>query len=182
VISRLVATIDALESRQVPPLVNPIKSPAGKFVVVAEGDRYLVGEDNATRYDAYIELLQQMNSTMLASVYKHYYPLFQQAWEDNGGEGLFNDRLLVIIDHLLQTPDVDGVVYLLKPEAVYLYEDPELEALTAGQKTLLRMGPDNAAVVKAKLGEIRDLLLTDTASIRFRYRPSEAPEGQPVEN
>ncbi|MGD9265656.1 MAG: DUF3014 domain-containing protein, partial [Lysobacterales bacterium] len=64
VISRLVATIDALDSRQVPPLVNPIKSPEGKFVVGTESDRYLVSEDNATRYDAYVELLQQMNSSM----------------------------------------------------------------------------------------------------------------------
>jgi hypothetical protein len=173
VISRLVATIDALDGRQVPPLVNPIRSPEGKFVVGTEGDRYLVNEDNATRYDAYVELLQQMNTTMLASVYRHYYPLFQQAWEDNGGEGLFNDRLLGIIDHLAQAPDVKGVIYLLKPEAVYLYEDPALEALTAGQKILLRMGPDNAAAVKAKLGEIQDLLLADNAPIKFNFQPEE---------
>ncbi len=55
-------------------------------------------------------------------------------------------------------PEVAGPVRLIKPEAYYLYADKELEALTAGQKVLLRMGPDNAARVKAKLTAIRDAL------------------------
>ena len=38
-ISRLVATIDRLDSRQVPPLVNPIKPASDKFLVDTEGER-----------------------------------------------------------------------------------------------------------------------------------------------
>ena len=161
VISRLVATIDALTSRQVPAPINPIKGPEGKFIVSTEGETIRISADNSTRYEVYASLLQQMDSTALSGVYKHYYSLFQKAWENNAGEGLFNDRLLEVIDHLLATPDVAGDIYLVKPEAVYLYEDPELEALSAGQKVLLRMGPDNAAVVKAKLVEIRTQVSTD---------------------
>jgi len=56
---------------------------------------------------------------------------------------------------LLDTPDVTDTVYLTKPEAVYLFEDPELESLTAGQKILLRMGSANAAVVKQKLADLK---------------------------
>ena len=69
--------------------------------------------------------------------------------------GSFNDRLLEVIDDLQETPDVTGPVYLFKPEAVYLFEDPELEALTAGQKVLVRMGSENASVVKEKLTEFK---------------------------
>jgi hypothetical protein len=43
---------------------------------------------------------------------------------------------------------------------MYQYADPKLEALSAGQKTLLRMGSDNVATVKAKLHELRTLLAT----------------------
>ena len=60
-----------------------------------------------------------------------------------------------MIDHLLETPDVPGPIYLSKPEAVYLFEDPELEAMTAGQKILVRMGSVNASVVKEKLLELK---------------------------
>jgi hypothetical protein len=38
---------------------------------------------------------------------------------------------------------------------MYLYADPGLEARSAGQKLLIRMGPDNSAVIKAKLTELR---------------------------
>jgi hypothetical protein len=63
-----------------------------------------------------------------------------------------------VIDELLATPGLSEPARLVKPEAYYLYADKELESLTAGQKALIRMGPDNAARVKAKLVEIRDAL------------------------
>ena len=62
------------------------------------------------------------------------------------------------IDYLLETPDVPGPVYLAKSEAVYLFEDPELEAMTAGQKVLVRMGSANATLVKEKLTEVKEEL------------------------
>jgi hypothetical protein len=41
---------------------------------------------------------------------------------------------------------------------LYTYADPKLEALPAGEKLLLRMGPDNTAVIKAKLKELRAII------------------------
>jgi hypothetical protein len=35
------------------------------------------------------------------------------------------------------------------------YADPALEARSAGQKTLVRMGPDHTRRLKAKLREVR---------------------------
>lgn len=153
-ISRMVATVDALTSRQVPAQINPIKPAGGKFVTENEAERIFMSAENFARYDGYIALLQNVDSGALAALYQRYYPLFQQAWEENGGQGSFNERLLEVIDHLTQTPDVSGPVYLSKPEAVYLFENPELEAMTAGQKILVRMGSVNAAVVKEKLLEL----------------------------
>ena len=59
------------------------------------------------------------------------------------------------IDHLLATPDLAGPIQLARPSVMYVYADPALEALSSGQKTLLRMGPQNAAVIKAKLIELK---------------------------
>ena len=55
---------------------------------------------------------------------------------------------------VLETPDVTGPVSLVKPEAVFLFADPDLESMTAAQKILLRMGGANAALVKEKLLEL----------------------------
>ena len=153
-ISRIVATIDSLTYRQVPAQINPIKPADGKFIVDAEGESIIMSAENFSRYDGYVALMQNVDTERLLVLYRRYYPLFQQAWEDNGGEGSFNDRVLVVIDQLLETPNMPAPVYLTKPEGVYLFEDPELEALSAGQKILLRMGSVNATVVKEKLLEV----------------------------
>jgi hypothetical protein len=41
---------------------------------------------------------------------------------------------------------------------MYEFADPNLEALSAGEKILLRMGAENAAKIKVKLREIRHAL------------------------
>ena len=154
-ISRLVATIDSLTSRQIPRQINPVKPAEDQFIVDTEGESVLMSAQNFARYDGYIALLQNADSEALMAIYQRYSPLFQQAWEENGGEGSFNQRLTEVIDDLLDTPDVSGPVYLTKPEAVYLFEDPVLESMTAGQKILVRMGPVNASIVKEKLKEVK---------------------------
>jgi hypothetical protein len=135
-ISRVVVTIDSLTSRQVPPLINPVKPAEGKLGVEYAGEHMLLGSDNFARYDGYVAMLQALGTDALLGFYNH-------------------DRLLQVIDNLLETPDVPGPIYLTKPEAVYLFEDPALEAMTAGQKILVRMGSANAEVVKNKLTEIK---------------------------
>jgi hypothetical protein len=45
----------------------------------------------------------------------------------------------------------------------YEYADPSLEALTAGQKILLRSGPVNERRLKAKLAEFRAAVLRRSA-------------------
>jgi hypothetical protein len=158
VVSRLVATLDSLTSRQVPAEINPVKPAADKFVVETEGERVVLSPENFARYDGYVALIKGVDAGSLMTTYQSYSPLFQEAWEENGGEGSFDDRLVVLIDHLLETPDVPGPVYLTKPEAVYLFEEPALEAMSAGQKILVRMGSANAAIVKEKLTEIKSEL------------------------
>jgi hypothetical protein len=158
VISRVVASIDSLTSRQVPVHINPILPAREAFQVDEEGESFVLSERNFARYDGYVTLLKNMDTGLLTTFYRRYSPLFQQAWEENGGLGSFKDRMIEVIDDLLGTPDVTGPVYLTKPEAVYLFENPELEAMTAGQKVLVRMGSANAEVVKEKLVEIREAL------------------------
>lgn len=154
-ITRLVAAFDSLTSRQVPPATNPVKSVQGALVVEEVGDRTVLSEANFARYHAYVDLLGRTDTASILAIYQKLYPLFQQAWEENDGQGSFNDRLVQVIDDLLATPDVSGPIYLVKPEAVYLFEDPVLEGMTAGQKILVRMGSANAATVKNKLQEFR---------------------------
>jgi hypothetical protein len=95
----------------------------------------------------------------LTNVYFHFYPLFQDAYQSLGLPGhYFNDRLVEVIDSLLATPELSTPPDLVRPSVMYQFADPALEALPSGQKVLLRMGPENAAIVKAKLTELRALV------------------------
>ena len=62
------------------------------------------------------------------------------------------------ISRLLATPDVPAEVRLTSHVRSYHYADPQLEALTAAQKQLLRMGPRNEKLVKDKLRAILNAL------------------------
>ena len=85
--------------------------------------------------------------------------LIQQAYEELGYPSQqFHDRLMEAIAHLLATPEVKGPIRLVRPHVLYKYADPELEARSVGQKAMIRMGPENAVTIKAKLSELERAL------------------------
>lgn len=169
VISRLVATVDALTREELPENIVPVRGPGGEFQVTSDGvsreinpetglpePRYVLDPANFQRYTPQVEILEAVDTDDLVAQYRRYAPLLQESYRDLGyTEGDFEDRLVEVIDHLLAAPEPERPVRLVKPEAFYVFEDPELEGLSAGQKVLIRMGPSNAARVRAKLSEIR---------------------------
>jgi hypothetical protein len=54
---------------------------------------------------------------------------------------------------------MSGPVKLVQPKVYYKYADPELEALNAGQKLLIRIGPQNTTLIKARLMELKVRLI-----------------------
>jgi len=161
VIRHIVVTVDNLPRNKVAEQMRPLKSLGGETVVVTSGDSILLSGENSARYAAFMKLVQGVDIKQLGAVYIRYYPLFQQAYEDLGYPGqYFNDRLVEVIDHLLQTPDVHGPIALKQGKVFYEYADPDLEARSAGQKLLLRMGAQNEAAIKAKLKELRVYVTT----------------------
>jgi len=161
VIRHIVATIDNLPRKRVAVNVRPIQLTTGSFMVSGTPGHLTLDPQNYARYTPFVDVVKAVDTKALVAVYFHFYPLFQEAYEDLGyPTEYFNDRVIQVIDHLLETPDVQGPIALTQPNVMYEYADPKLEALSAGQKTLIRMGPANEAVIKAKLQELRKLLAT----------------------
>ena len=154
VVQRIVATVDNLPRAKIAPQLSPLKPASGAFAVA--GTPPAVDPKNYARYDAYVRVLESVDSAKVVAWYRGFYPLFQQAYRELGyPDRYFNDRVVEVIDHLLAAPAAQGPVVLAKPEAFWVFSDPRLEALSAGQKLMLRIGPENAAKVKAKLREVR---------------------------
>ncbi len=163
-VRRVVATIDNLPRQKLTLRLMPVKPAGGKFLTTGRGENLAISPDNAARYAKYMRLADAIDPAKLVTLYVRFYPLFQQAYQDLGyPKGYFNDRLVDVIDHLLAAPEVAVPVKLVQPKVFYLYADPELEARSAGQKILMRMGNANAAKIKAKLREIRSELIRQAA-------------------
>lgn len=162
-VSRMVATIDALDSARVAQPMRPLTPVAEQFRVLGAGDEAAISPQNAERYQPYVDLLLGLSTAQVAESYRHYYPLFQQAYQDQGyPDGYFNDRLVAIVDHLLGAPEPTGVLAVRQNEAVYEFVREEYEQLSAGQKMMMRLGPGNEAAVKEWLREFRAVIAAPT--------------------
>jgi hypothetical protein len=158
-IQRVVTTVDNLPRAKVAMRVMPVNSAPGLFRTIGNGADYTVRPDNAARYAPYLHLVRAADTGQLVALYVKFYPLFQQAYEELGYPGAyFNDRVVQVIDHLLAAPDMPADVKLVQPKVFYEFADADLEKRSAGEKVMMRIGRDNAAIVKAKLREIRSAI------------------------
>lgn len=170
IVSRMVATIDALPKKTVGMNVLPLRTPTGRFQVQPDDGMFVESKKNLDRYATYMYVADRVNPATAAAWYKRNYPLFQHAYADLGTGGYFNDRLIEVIDHLLGAPEPKGVLQLIPAKEGYVYANPVYEQLSVGQKFMIRVGAENEAKLKAKLKALRAAIVAD------------APEGAtPVE-
>ena len=169
-VRRVVATVDNLPREQAAARMWPVQVTPQRFTVDGRGEVEQISADNSARYTPFVRFVDSVDSASAVALYVRLYPLFQKAYEELGYPGrYFNDRLVVVIDNLLQAPDpappvqvrltqVKGSVPSTRPWVRYEFVDPALEALPAGQKMLVRMGSDNERRLKAKLVDLRQRL------------------------
>jgi hypothetical protein len=170
-VRRVVATVDNLGRDHAPPKVWPVNPTAERFTTLKSPNGVeTIHPDNAQRYNPLVLMIESVDAAKAVGLYRSVYPLFQQAYEELGFPGkYFNDRLVQVLDHLIATPaqtaplvvklvEVKGPVASLRPWVRYEYASPTLEAMSAGQKILLRTGPVNHRRLQAKLQAIRALV------------------------
>ncbi|MCC6608640.1 MAG: DUF3014 domain-containing protein [Burkholderiales bacterium] len=170
-VRRFVVTVDNLPGKKAAVRFWPVNPTPGRFIAErkSSGRTYLAAE-NFRRYTPFVRLVASLDAGKVVALYRRFYPLLQEAYEELGHPGKrFNDRLIEVIDHLLAAPDAgdaievvlpkyDPSIKIERPWLMYEFADPSLEALSAGQKMLVRIGSENAARLKAKLREVRSRL------------------------
>ena len=176
-VRRVVATVDNLARPQAASRLWPVQPAPDRFLVEgpADAQTQAIAPANAARYGAFVTFAESVPRDGAAKLYAQLYPLFQSAYEELGYPGkYFNDRLVAVLDHLIATPEprgplqvqltrVQGEVASTRPWVRYEFADPTLQALSSGQKMLLRMGPDNARRLKAVLVDLRKRVATGGA-------------------
>ncbi len=160
IVRNIVVSIDNIPRQQMALNQRPIQSTPGDFITSGEESALVIAPENFERYEPFVALVSNLDAKTLVSFYRGLEPLFQQAYEELGHpDASFTTRLNEVIEHLLQTPTPRGQLALVQPSVHYKYADERLEKLSAGQKLLIRMGVDNATVIKGKLREIQAEIL-----------------------
>ena len=138
---------------------RPFKSPLGTLKTKEVGGIIALDtEKNRKRYAPYLRIAQEVNLKSLVQIYARYYPLFQSAYKELEPKGEFNDLLIKVIDHLLETPSPALPIQLIQLSSSYKYLDASLEDLSVSQKTLIRASGENEDSLKEEMRELRKLL------------------------
>jgi hypothetical protein len=155
---RVVVTVSNESSPQMPPDYLPWKKIQGDIAVDEAPDQITLNQNNEKRYKTVLKLFESVDSKTLVRIYTQFYSSFQHAYEEMGSKGYFNDRLVDAIDDALAAPIPSGAIQLEHTTLHFRFKNPDFESLSAGQKLMLRIGPENAAHLKSKLKEIRSLV------------------------
>lgn len=175
-VRRVVATVDNLGREHAPARLWPVNPTPERFAVEEGGTVQTIASGNAARYGAMVRWIESVDMERAVALYARLYPLFQQAYEELGYPGrYFNDRLVAVIDHLLQAPEpaspvavrlteVKGDVPSTRPWVRYEFADPQLQSLSSGQKIMVRVGLENERRLKVRLKVLRGLVAKGAAA------------------
>jgi len=129
--------------------------PAGPFSVRTSGRKLVIDPRSYQRYDPIATAVTGLDAQACASLYSTFRPRLGEAYAELGFPNTpFDATLEDALVTLVSTPVPDGPIEVVPNAGTYAFADPRLEALAPAQKQLLRMGPENARAVKAKLREI----------------------------
>ena len=161
IIERSASLIYLMAQGDVPYKLLPVSRPKAAFPISDDGTQVVTDPAGFERYAALTQWLESLELEPLLSSLEWFIPLFREAWSYYGEDrAAFDMAVVMTLDLVIATPEVDlSEVRLIRKEAVWIFEDPAIEGLAPIQKQVLRMGPENAKILKAKAAEMRGLWL-----------------------
>ena len=155
-IRNFVAAVSSVGEGKTPAVQLRVLRPSTGFRVIDRGGALYLDPRGYERYDTLAAAAASIDPAGAANVYATLKPRIEQAYRELGFPDAPFDRALErAIVLLLETPIVEGPVRVQQQGATgYAYAAPDLEALTGGQKQLLRTGPNNVRAIQTSLRAI----------------------------
>jgi hypothetical protein len=154
---RFVVFTNNLSDEELAPNFHLLNAPEKSFRTYQQAGKEWIDAASFKRYTPYAEAFDAMPVERLMRLYNLYKPSIlghyaEIGYPDKNFDITFSDA----IDHLLDTPEIPIPVEVFTESVMYKYADTRIENLSAAQKQLLRTGPENMRLIKAKLREIKD--------------------------
>ncbi len=153
-VERMVATLNSLDGEAVPLRFRPLQHVPG--LPKLDQDALALPDDPDPRYAPYRAMFDQIDNVFLVEWFDRHENALEQAWQALGEERRlsFRQRAIEVLDHLAEFELPGQRPALERPEVLYTYADPSLEALSWGRKILIRIGPAHAGAVQARLADL----------------------------
>lgn len=152
VLNRWAVVTDNLAEGVSPRRALELLAPRKPFTVAQRGADTVIAPESYRRYDRVGDAVASVDPAAFAAAYRVLHPVLEAAWRALGDpHGALDVVAAKALRRLAAAPVVEGdVVVVPGGPVLYLFADPALEARDAVDKHLLRMGPRNAGLVKAK--------------------------------
>jgi hypothetical protein len=159
-IRQMADAIDRISRGQSPAKVVPVLKPQDIFEIRGARGQLTIDPRSYRRYEPFAAAVASLNANGLAQAYRTIQPRLDEAYRSLGrSENTVDEAIHVALNMLLATPEVQDPIRVIPGKgATYAFADPTLESLTPVQKHLIRMGPQNAAIIRARLRELADAL------------------------
>ncbi|MFC3122557.1 DUF3014 domain-containing protein [Agaribacter flavus] len=155
-IQKFVINVSNLARAEASPKDALVVPPKQAFRVYSQANRKWIDPASFQRYSPYIDVLESMDINKLLALFETYRPVIEERYAEISRPGAsFDDALIDAIDTLLDTPQVPVPIEVYTDSVMYKFKDEQLESLSAPQKQLMRMGPDNMRRLKAVLRDIK---------------------------
>lgn len=163
VVRRFVTAVVRVSGGASPAPVLEFLEPEEDFRVRESGGETVIDPASYRRYDALAATFASLDTRRTAWLFRQIHPLFEEAHRELGfPEGTFDATLARAVENVLAVEVPDGPLRVVADQGVYRFRDPALESRSPAAKQLLRMGPENALRVQAKLRELAAALEIST--------------------
>jgi hypothetical protein len=155
-ITQMADAIDRTSRGQSPAKIVPVLKPEDVFEINGARGQMAIDPRSYRRYEPLAAAVASINANGVAQAYRTIQPRLDEAYRSLGrSENTVDEALAVALNLLISTPEVQDPIRLIPGKgATYAFADPQLESLAPVQKHLIRMGPQNAALIRARLREL----------------------------
>lgn len=125
------------------------------FSVLGDVNVLYMAPKSYRRYNSLTQAIQAVNAKTAVEAYRKFRPLMLQVFSEfNYPKDITLENIVSkAAGEILAAPVIEGPIELVRPSVFYKYADPDLEALSAVQKQMIRMGPENTRIIQTKCRE-----------------------------
>lgn len=155
---RFVTSVDNVARGESPRAQLPFIDLKGGFKVGKKDGKSVVAQRSFRRYNFLTAIVTSLDTAGSVELFRDLQPLFEKAYGELGHPNTFEDALFSALERLIAVEVPEGGIEVTQRLQAYGFADQQLEALGPVEKHLLRMGPDNAREIQAKLLTLKTAL------------------------